>query len=199
MAKSQRQTMREAKRRRERQQKILLYGGLGAAVVAAVVLIVLLTQTNPASAQIMGDPVAISSSAHIPESDQPGPYASNPPAGGPHYESVLTARFYEESDLAGLIANPEGSLVHNLEHGYVIFWYNCQADGVNCDDLKQTIQEVMDETGRTKLIAFPWPDMEVPLAMTSWGRILEFSQVDAGLMKQFVLGNRYKAPEPNGQ
>ena len=23
---------------------------------------------------------------------------------------------------------PEGYLVHNLEHGYVIFWYNCAAD-----------------------------------------------------------------------
>jgi len=55
----------------------------------------------------------------------------------------------------------------------------------------------MDDTGNTKLIAFPWADMDVPLAMTSWGRILKFPQIDAERMRQFVLGNRYKAPEPD--
>jgi hypothetical protein len=35
------------------------------------------------------------------------------------------------------------------------------------------------------------------LAMTSWGRILNFTTPDPVVMKQFVETNRYQAPEPN--
>ena len=55
----------------------------------------------------------------------------------------------------------------------------------------------MDETGGTKLIAFPWSKMDVPLALTTWGQILKFDQPDAAQMKEFVQRNRYQAPEPN--
>jgi hypothetical protein len=99
--------------------------------------------------------------------------------------------------LATLPKYPQGYLVHSLEHGYVIFWYNCKAPNTDCAALKQTIQSVMDATGGTKLIAFPWSDMDVPLAMTSWGRILKFPTPDPALMKRFVERNRYQAPEPD--
>jgi hypothetical protein len=115
-----------------------------------------------------------------------------------HFETSYKAGFFNEDDVAGLADYPEGYLVHSLEHGYVIFWYNCQVAGVDCPALKQAIQQVMDDHGGTKLIAFPWPDMEVPLAMTSWGRLLKFDIPDPDLMAQFVQRNRYQAPEPDG-
>src|SRR3989304_9327912 len=197
MKKNNRQAMREAKRKKETRQKVIVYSGVGLAVIAVVVIIILLSGTSPNSASLMGDEVAITSSDHLPTDTPPGPYSSNPPAGGTHSDSDFSAKFYQESDLAALPTNPEGYLVHSLEHGYVIFWYNCQVSGTDCSALKQTIQTVMDETGNTKLIAFPWPDMDVPLAMTSWGRILKFSQPDSAQMKQFVERNRYHAPEPD--
>lgn len=189
--------MREAKRKKATRQKVIVYSGLGLAVIAVVVIIILLSGTFLNSASLMGDEVAITSSDHVPIDTPPGPYSSNPPAGGTHYDSDFSAKFYQDSDLATLPTNPEGYLVHSLEHGYVIFWYNCQVSGIDCSGLKQTIQTVMDDTGNTKLIAFPWEDMDVPLAMTSWGRILKFTQPDAAQMKQFVERNRYHAPEPN--
>jgi hypothetical protein len=143
----------------------------------------------------MGQAVAVTSAQHVPEGTKIT-YNSNPPAGGMHYATSWKANFYQESDLASLPANPEGYLVHSLEHGYVIFWYNCDLS-TDCEGLKATIQQVMDETGGTKLIAFPWTEMEVPLAMTSWGQILKFSEPDAKQMVQFVQRNRYRAPEPN--
>ena len=145
----------------------------------------------------MGDEVAIPSRDHVSNDTLPGPYISNPPAGGAHFATDFTSKFYQEADLVTLPKYPQGYLVHSLEHGYVIFWYNCQVPNTDCTALKQTIQKVMDETGGTKLIAFPWKDMDIPLAITSWGRILRFPAADPALMKQFVERNRGQAPEPD--
>jgi hypothetical protein len=167
-------------------------------VLVAVILSTNARSANSAAGNLMGDAVPISSSAHVPSSTNPGPYASNPPAGGKHFDENWPAHFYEESELASLPTYPEGYLVHSLEHGYVIFWYNCNVASVtDCDALKQSIRNVMDETGGTKLIAFPWASMDVPLALTSWGRILNFDQPDEAEMARFVRTNRYQAPEPN--
>jgi hypothetical protein len=197
MKKTSRQTKRETQKKKRKQQKILVYVGWGLGITAVVVIIIFLASKLPNSGGLMGDAVAIPSRAHVSTDTPPGPYNSNPPAGGSHYASDFQEKFYQESDLATLPKYPVGYLVHSLEHGYVIFWYNCQASNVNCSNLKQTIQNVMNETGNTKLIAFPWSDMDVPLAMTSWGRILKFTEPDPALMKQFVERNRYQAPEPN--
>lgn len=196
MKKTTRQMNREAIKKKSTQQKVL-YGSLGLAVIAVITALILLGSKPAQSTDLLGDAVPIGSAAHVPEGTDPGPYSSNPPAGGTHYASEFNQKFYEESDLTSLPKHPEGFLVHNLEHGYVIFWYNCQNANMDCETLKQTIQKVMDETGNTKLIAFPWSDMDVPLAMTSWGRILKFTTPDADLMKQFVERNRYQAPEPD--
>ena len=102
-------------------------------------------------------------------------------------------------DIPTLPAHPEGYLVHNLEHGYVIFWYNCKANpAINCTDLKKAILNVMDTYGGIKLIEFPWLTLGVPLAMSSWGRIYKLNIPDEKLMRQFVTSNRFQAPEPNG-
>ncbi len=188
-SKSNRQKIHE----RHRKQKIktnLMWGGIGV-VVIAIFSIIIWQGVRPAA----GEPIQImtESSQHIPMDSDPGEYNSDPPTSGPHYPEEARAGFYDGNDYTF----PAGYLVHNLEYGYVIFWYNCQIPGTDCVELKQTIQNVMDETGNTKLIAFPWVDMDVPLAMTSWGRILKFTQPDAVTMEQFVERNRYHAPEPD--
>ncbi len=197
MKNTNRQAKREALKKQQLQRRILTIGGISLAVIAVIVIIVLAVNKSPSSTGLLGEEVLIQSADHVSEDTQPGPYNSNPPAGGNHFEEDFSAKFYQESDLATLPRYPEGYLVHSLEHGYVIFWYNCQVPNTDCTALKQTIQKAMDETGGTKLIAFPWADMNIPLAMTSWGRILKFDKPDPVLMKQFVERNRYQAPEPN--
>ena len=58
---------------------------------------------------------------------------------------------------------------------------------------------MFDAVGSTKLIAFPWHKLTVPLAMSTWGQVMYFPTLDENLMQQFVLKNRYQAPEPNAQ
>jgi hypothetical protein len=133
---------------------------------------------------------------HVAEGTDPGPYNSDPPTSGKHYEATLNAGFYNEGDVA--VAHPEGHLVHNLEHGYVIFWYNCSPlSETECTELKGQIQGVMEGENNFKVIAFPWPSIDVPVVMTSWGRILRLENFDPQVAQNFVQTRRNKAPEPN--
>lgn len=195
MKKANQSSKRAALRKKEKNRNLVTFLGIGLLAVAVITVIVVSALNTPVETGLLGEAVAITSAQHVPEGTEIN-YNSNPPAGGMHYATSWKANFYQESDLAGLPAHPEGYLVHSLEHGYVIFWYNC-AVSTDCVGLKETIQQVMDATGGTKLIAFPWSSMDVPLAMTSWGQILRFEEPDAEKMVQFVQRNRYKAPEPN--
>ena len=194
MSKSEREKLR-VKQQRKAMQTRLIWGGLGAIVLAALGLLVF-QGVRPAT----GDVVAIPANyeEHIEEGVDPGPFPSNPPAGGRHYASELDAGFYEENSSQTQIAYPEGYIGHNLEHGYVVFWYNCTSlSESECGTLKSEIKAVMDDFGGTKLIAFPWPSFGGPVAMTSWGRIQRFDSFDPNTAAAFIKANRNKAPEPN--
>ena len=137
-------------------------------------------------------------SSHIPDDAVPPEYSTDPPTSGPHYAAPLDAGFYEEADLATLSEHPVGSLVHNLEHGYVIFWYSCALlDESGCADLKDQMRGVMDQYNGIKLIAFPWGSIDPPIVMTSWGRLQRFERFRASQASDFIERNRNRAPEPN--
>jgi hypothetical protein len=179
---------------------ILIMGGIGIAIIGMIVfLVVNATPSAQAASEEMGQviQIPIASRNHIDPSLPPPTYNSDPPAGGDHYPTTMPTKFYKESDLASLPQYPVGYLVHNLEHGYVIFWYNCQVYQGTCDSLMQQIQQVMSQFGGVKVIAFPWHTINVPVVLTSWGRLLRLSTPDQTVMTQFVQTYRFQAPEPN--
>lgn len=184
---------RQEQRAKQQRQKLvsnLTWGGIGAAVL--VILGFIIWQgVRPAA----GESVPIMrSDPHLPTGSDPGQYNSNPPTSGLHYADTLQAGFYESNDYQ----YPAGYLVHNLEHGYVIFWYNCDLlDEAGCAELKSQIRSVMDELGGVKMIAYPWNSIDVPVVMTSWGRLQRFETFDAEQAKAFYRANLNKAPEPN--
>lgn len=189
-------SLREARRARRRKQRLtrtLIWGGAGVVVLAAIGYLVWIA-VRPAA----GESFPILPADHIAEGTPPGPYNSDPPTSGPHYGNSLPGGFYEEADLANLPPNPEGYLVHNLEHGYVIFWYNCNLlDEAGCEGLKSQIRSVMDDFDNFKLVAFPWSSIDVPVAMTSWGQMQRFDKFSASQAASFIRNNRNRAPEPN--
>jgi hypothetical protein len=194
---SKRQLMYE-RQRKSRMMNRLVWGGAGIAVLALVGLVIWQSsRTGTAAAQAMGEIIPVNSTEHIPEGTDPGPYPSDPPAGGVHYESTLPAKLYQEQDLATLGQFPQGYLVHNLEHGHVIFWYNCAVlDEAGCQQLKSQLQDVLDVFDGVKVVAFPWKSLDVPVVATSWGRLQRFESFDTDLAERFVRSNRNKAPEP---
>ena len=188
-SKSNRQKMQE----RQRKQKIrssLIWGGIGA-VILAVVALVVWQGDRPAAGESI--PIMVSD-PHIPIDSDPGQYNSDPPTSGRHYAEEARAGFFDNNNYQF----PAGYLVHNLEHGYVIFWYNCDLlDESGCTNLKEQIKTTMDDLGGTKLIAYPWNSLDVPLVMTSWGRLQRFETFDAEQAKAFYRSNLNKAPEPD--
>jgi hypothetical protein len=126
----------------------------------------------------------------------PGPFSTDPPTSGRHYPSSYQSGFFNEEDVD--VPYPAGYLVHSLEHGYVIFWYNCELlDQGSCEGLKSDIQTVMERAGNNKVIAYPWPSIKESVVLTSWGRILRFETFVAEDAYAFIQNNRNKAPEPH--
>lgn len=191
--KSRRRRVRE-RQRKERIRNYLIWGGI-AAVVLAIIGYFVWANVRPQS----GEAVAVMpSTGHVPEGTDPGPYNTDPPTSGEHYPRSLPAGFYTQADAEELGEHPEGFIVHSLEHGYVVFWYNCEAPGVSdCDQLMEQIQDVMNDFDNFKVIGFPWASIDVPVVMTNWGHILEMESFNRASAAQFVERNRFRAPEPN--
>jgi hypothetical protein len=92
---------------------------------------------------------------HVPDG-QPIAYPDSPPAFGEHYGTPdpMTRKLYTEGDRPEL-----GTLVHNLEHGYTILWY----DQTVADDNEQMteLRGIADKFAGTsnfrfKFKAVPW-------------------------------------------
>jgi hypothetical protein len=171
----------------------LISGGLGAGLIVLVAAL-LWPRVQPS----VGVAVPVmESSAHVETGTDPGPYSSDPPTSGRHYSESLPSGFYEESEAASLGAHPEGRLVHSLEHGYVILWYDCEElSQDDCIQLKDQLRQVMDDAGNLKVIAFPWSSVDVPVVMTSWGQMLRMESFDLASANEFIRTNRNRAPEP---
>lgn len=189
MNKTKRQQIR-AKNKRQKLVSNLIWGGIGLAVLTVIGLMVW-QGVKPAA----GDSIPImTSDPHLPADSDPGQYNSDPPTSGLHYATEAQAGFYDKN----IYTYPAGYLVHNLEHGYVVLWYNCNLlDEAGCAELKSQIRNVIDDLGGVKMIAYPWDSMDVPAAITSWGRIQNFEVFDAELAKAFYRANLNRAPEPN--
>ena len=174
----------------------LTWGAVGA-VILVIAAALIWPSVRPAAGQEV--PV-MESSSHVPVGADPGLYNSDPPTSGLHYDAPIKAGFYDESSVLEIGSYPAGYLVHNLEHGYVVFWYNCdllEADA--CTSLKGQLQEVLSDARNIKVIAVPWDSLDVPVVATSWGRMQEFDDFDPQLALRFVRSNRNRAPEPQAQ
>ena len=188
-------TKREERRARHRREQMRNYGILGAVglVVLAVIGFIVWRGVRPSAGQAFPEMV---SAPHIAQDSDPGEYNSDPPTSGLHYAQQAVAGFYDEN----IYTYPAGYLVHSLEHGYIIYWYNCDlVSEAECTDLKGQIRTVMDDLGNVKLIAYPWPSLDVPVVATSWTRMQKFEAFDPEQAKAFYRTNLNRSPEPNAQ
>jgi hypothetical protein len=184
----------EAQQKRRRNITIGAWAGAGLLFIAMLVFLVV-QELRPED--LPGTEVPIQGSDHVDPGMPHDPYNSDPPTSGPHYASTAETGFYEEAPL-------DEYLVHNLEHGHTIIWYNCtDLSEADCTALKDDIRNVMGRagvsliTGTPKVNAVPRPTMETTLSLTSWGRIDTFDEFDANRILAFIRAHRDNAPEPN--
>ena len=180
------------RRRQQKRKSIIISASIAAGIIGFLGLIIW-NEIKPG----IGDKIPIAPAIHI-DYGLPAVSPSDPPTSGSHYESPMPEGFYTEESPEFLADDHDGYLIHSLEHGYVIFWYNCQIlDEQSCVELKSEIRMVMDELNGMKLIAFPRLSISVPLIMTSWGQLQEFPEFDKELAKEFIKVNQPRAPEAN--
>jgi hypothetical protein len=103
---------------------------------------------------------------------------TNPPVGGPHW----SANCGDDPTTAPAVCGPAPwgiyrdpwqpeTLVHNMEHGGVVIWYNTTDQDV-IDQLESFVEGRPDDD---LLVLTPYPDMEDDtVAITSWTRIDKF-------------------------
>lgn len=117
--------------------------------------------------------------SHIPDvTSTHTPYNSDPPTSGPHVESIANWGVHKDS-------LPKELLVHNLEDGGVVIYYNNQVEKETIEKLESLVNEY-----KTHVILTPYPEMADRIALTAWGRIDRLSEFDEERITQFI--DRFK-------
>lgn len=148
------------------------------------------TSENPdPSTQIEGvDIVQFEGGQHVAPTVQVA-YTSSPPRGGAH-DAVWAACNGVAYDQPVRSEN----LVHSMEHGAVWITYNPdQVTGAALDTLRAKVE------GQQYLVMSPYPDLDSPLSLQSWGHQLKLTDVNDPRIDQFVTAlrtNRNTHPEP---
>lgn len=126
------------------------------------------------------------------------PYSSTPGTSGPHWDASGIANWGVYTT-----PQPEEQLIHNLEHGGIIIWY--EPDALDADEVDELARYVTRQnsagiSGRYKFILSPWggPDFGHPIAVTAWRQLLYLDEVDVGAIDEFARAHYGRAPEPGG-
>ena len=92
-------------------------------------------------------------------------YTSNPPTSGPHAQSPMAFRVLENPA-------PKENLIHNMEHGGVVIWYNTSNEDV-INQLKSITSDSLDR--RRLVVMSQYSGMEPDtIAVTAWTRLDKF-------------------------
>lgn len=121
-------------------------------------------------------------------------YPTNPPTSGQHYPSWAAYATYD-------FAVPLGYLVHDLEHGAVVVFYDCP-DG--CADELASLQAYLDARPADpmctadvhhRIVVTPDPDLGVRFAASAWGWALRSNCFDLAALDAFIGAHYADAPE----
>ncbi len=130
----------------------------------------------------------------------PDPYSSLPATSGPHWDPSGLAAW-------GAYSTPqnESQLIHNLEHGGIVIWYDPDAlDDAQVSELTSYVegQVASGISGRFKFVLTPWGGSEElgsPVVVTAWRHLLALEAFDMDAIRAFADESYQQyAPEPNG-
>lgn len=132
---------------------------------------------------LLGDAVSSGPASHVAD----GSLSADPlpPTGGPHSSVPQRVASYDRPI-------EDGNAIHALEHGVV--WISYQPDLLTADDI-ETLETIRSDFSRD-LILSPRPDNSDAVVAVSWGQRLTLDGVDSELLREFVLTNRNRSPEP---
>lgn len=121
---------------------------------------------------------------HVTRGTEHAPYSTNPPSSGPHWGDGVAGAGVHDNEVADEL------MVHSLEHGAAVLWYKADLPKDQVERLKKVFN---DASGKTIMV--PRKNLEVPVALTSWGYILKMETIDEAKIKEFLETNYGRAPE----
>ncbi|MFO7194028.1 DUF3105 domain-containing protein [Thermocrispum municipale] len=118
-------------------------------------------------------------------------YDQTPPFGGPHdiVWATCNGNIYPEP------VRTE-HMVHALEHGAI--WITYDPKKVD-DETRQQLE--LRVKNKPYMLMSPYPNMDSPISLQSWGHQLKVSDADDQRIDNFIAAlrqNQYLTPEPNG-
>lgn len=171
-----------ARKRQIRERIIRVVLILGAAVVA--VWFFFLRGLGPS--EIGGHAVerlgATGSGDHLAQGETTT-YDSSPPVSGVHAVQP-TACGTHASPI------PDEVQVHNLEHGVVAIQYKPDLAPEQIEQIEDIVQSY-----DSHVLSAPYPEMETPIAVTSWGRMMRLDSVDEPAIREYIEVFGKKGPE----
>ncbi|MFN8076526.1 MAG: DUF3105 domain-containing protein [Kineosporiaceae bacterium] len=217
--------LRRAQQAKERRRTLLVVATAGVLVLALVGVVVVVlrdhvSKQDPATVgvaaaaagcdAVITDP-ADGGQVHVgPGTDKPEEttvkYAQVPPSSGAHYASPQypSVGFYSDKDKPRV-----ESLVHNLEHGYTIVWFDPTLAKAQQDELRGISERIRDDkTSASKFIVTAWDPAYgafpsgKKVAISHWGAKNGYRQLCATVsgeaIKEFMSAHPWTdAPEPN--
>lgn len=220
--------MRRQQQAAERRKNLVIIGlgaVLGIGLIAAVAVpMVLEARKSSVPVASIGTPVAgaacsevtndpATSANHVgPGTNSPDvtrvQYATVPPSNGDHFgtPALISRHFYTAEDRPTV-----ETLVHNLEHGYTILWYDSTITGDQLEAAQDLADRVPEDAKNRKFIVSAWDDSYGTLPEGKHVAIVHWSADNKGhrqlcgavsgeaveqFMTQFPATD---APEPNTQ
>lgn len=173
-SRAQRRAAQQAERRWRKQRGWLLRGiGILALLVIGGLAYRTLTKED------VGRAVPTLGNQHVASMETPHvPYNIRPPTSGPHLPSIARWGIHTQPI-------PDELQVHNLEDGGVLVQYNCR----DCDALIAKLEAIVSQYS-DKVILAPYPKMDTRIALTAWGRIDTFDDVDEQRIVRFIQAYR---------
>jgi hypothetical protein len=193
--------IRQEQRKKERRRSLLIYGGAGVAalgILAAAIIPPVLSNYRERKTHRVGYVHAATKAAsaagctgvvndrqvgrnHV-SATQTVTYAASPPSSGNHDADPMpdAVHFYARADKPRL-----ERAVHNLEHGFVVAWYDPDLPAAQVTKLKNYAAKAS-----TRFIAVPWNRGTFPanrhFVLTAWDRTQRCTSVSPAAIDDFL-------------
>lgn len=116
-------------------------------------------------------------------------YSTSPPTSGPHYGDWTDAGYYEETP-------PAGNLVHSLEHGAVVIYYDPDALTPEAEESLQAFAQAhQDQWASVIVVPNPNEEPESPYVLTAWRTMLRMDEYDPQVVRAFLAEYLGRGPE----
>lgn len=176
--------------------RLLAIGGVLVLGAVVILLIFLFGGGGNSNGGSIGQRQVDDGRSHIQEGIAGGPYHSIPATSGPHWSSA------DSPGPWGIYptAQPQERMLHNMEHGGIIIWYEpSRLDKAGVDALKSWVQQQITSS-QFKVILTPWsgPDFGHPVAVTAWNWLLYLDTANTDSIRAFLDAHYGQAPEPFG-